>query len=1229
MFDVIFIGGAILIAIFLVVFCILMADGGTRAMAARGPRRRGKTAWLTIVALSIGTAVIMSSLGVGDALKGLVIARADLNLSGVDVVVISADFIDAGHIDELRADPQVASLCKDLEPAFVLPVVLHNNVSGRTTARAILYAFDPQMGDRLGTFHWADNGSDKSGMPLSDGQVVLNSKAAKEVDAFRHEDLYIGLDSPALRKETMFTDPGVDHVTMPIGQIVDNDGLGRFQFNVQDVQPAAYMTLHTVRDALKVGNKMNAVLVSLKEADEANNAKIAIETALDASLQAPDLHLKVATVPGDKAIPSHVQVSSDRVFFKESLLTGLDGQRSLISTYFVDTLSVEHSKGSVSYLSYSTVTGLVPSDDANFGAFTQNGTHQQFSGDLQTGQIGITNWTAAMLGAKVGDTLIITYSIMDDHFDLIKHNRSFTVAWVVDMVGKANDTNLMPNFPGIGGIESCFKWNPPFPIDLSSIQPQDESYWKQFKGIPKAYILLPDAEAMWGNDQGNVTMVKTVQTANIVSGFLDTKATTATVGMSVAALRDQLVRSASAMDIFLQMFLAFGAITIAAAIIFVASTFRMMVDERKAELGMMRSLGISRNRIFKDMLAEGLLYSLIGGLLGLVFGLIAAGSLLVGLQTVWTSVVGGQQVAAQAFVPIFMTAGTLAMSLGAGLLLSLVCLAVLAWTGSRMTIMESRGHTNDTNKPNDPLMMALVGIVVVLFILILIAPFVIPGKTLAFSLELKILIMMTWVGAFFFWAKGKSVDRPRKKRSLFQGNGMVFVMGLGLVATVISIISAAGEFSNPPISVLALFVLDGLLITGSLFLVFVPILWLLPKAPTRTSQIVALSFMKRNGKRTAMTIGVFALIIFSIISLSVIIQVENSALGSSAKQQGGGFDVMAEATRPIGPDLNDKAARAKLGVNLTVPADFYMVRTVGTSGAVCSNMNPQYPPRLMGVDDRFVNASSLSLTSSSFSGNDKAKWGSLKTKVDGRIPIFVDENTLIIYLGYAAYEGALGHVFKVDTEKGQAELVVAGILSPSIIAGNFVMHEDYLKQLYPTGSGYRVVFVKTPNKDALISELEKGLANFGLDARSVEDIVRESTSAEQGYMNLFQAYLGAGLGLGVVALAVTQAREVVERRRDIAMLKAIGLSRTSIGMVFYIEAAFVGLISLGIGLIAGLALAFTSGPAWGLSAGAMVVLPYQFMVLFSAGLMGILLLATAVPATRASRLSPVSVLKEE
>jgi ABC-type antimicrobial peptide transport system permease subunit len=1231
MFDLSLAAGAFLVLVFLLILAGLLSDGGTRSMALRGFRRRGKTAWLTIVALSVGTAVIMSSLGVGDALKGLIVDRADMNLNGVDVFVISADFVNANHVDSLRTDPNVTGLCDEIEPTLMLPIVLHNNISGRTTSRAMLYGLDPTISSKIGQFHWNDGSSDRTGMPLEDGKIVLNSKAAKELDAYRHQDIYIGLDSPALRKETMFTEPGIDHVNMTISQIVDNDGLGRLQFNVQDVQPAVYMTLKTLRDVLKVGNKMNAILVALKDGVDGDRAMERINASLTASLTASDMHLRVAAFPESGGVPAHVRVTSDRVFFDKGKIYNPDiltfipqwQDHSYLSTYFVDALRLRHQNGTEDRISYSTITGFDPELDSKYGIFTQNGTGAKIKGDLKPGEIGITNWTAMELGAHVGDIITVNWSIMDDHLDLIKHSGNFTVVWIVDMVGKANDAGLMPDFPGIGGIGSCFKWDPPFPMDLSSIQPKDEAYWKQFKGIPKAYIVLADAEAMWGNDQGNLTMVK-VPNETTVQGMtarLDQIANSATVGMSIVPIRDQLVSSASAMDIFLQMFLAFGTITIAAAILFVASTFRMMMDGRRSELGMLRSIGISRNKIMKDLLAEGMVYATIAGVIGLTIGWITTGALVVGLDTVWSSVVGGQQVIAQAFVPTHIMPGSVALSLGVGYLLSLILLIILARSASRTSVMEARGHEGPTDIKGHR-RHASVGTIIliigadIMFILFLVLG--IPKDAQIWrSLSDYCLIVLLWGVTIGIHEEKSDPDLIR------------YFIPFPLGAVLFSIVHAYFSFQQPFVSVLALFVIDGLFITISLFGFLVTLFALIPKASKGSPNVVAFSFMKKNMTRTAMTIGVFALIIFSIVSLSVIISVQNSALGNAAKEQGGGFDIMAEATRPIGPDLNDQAARQRLGVELTQPAELFMVRTVGTSGAVCSNMNPQYPPRLIGANDRFIQSSDFPVASSLSGKGTEETWAALDTKVDGRIPIMVDENTLIIYLGYAAYEGALGHVFTVSAENGQVELVVAGILSPSVIAGNFVMYEDFLKQLYPTSSGYRVVFAKTAQPATVIGELEKGLSSYGLDARNVKDIVKETTSAEQGYMNLFQAYLGAGLVLGVVALAVTEARQVTERRRDIAMLRAIGFSRGSIGKVFYIEAAIVGIMSLAIGLVAGLALAVTSGPAWGLASVWGMALPIPFLVVFSIVLMAVVLASAAYPASRASRLAPAAILKEE
>lgn len=1229
MFDLSLAAGAFLVLVFLLILAGLLSDGGTRSMALRGFRRRGKTAWLTIVALSVGTAVIMSSLGVGDALKGLIVDRADKNLNGVDEFVISADFMDARHVDALRADPNVTGLWEDIAPALVLPIVLHNNISGRTTSRAMLYGLDSTISAKLGHFHWNDGSVDRTGMPLEDGKIVLNTKAAKELDAFRHQDIYIGLDSPALRKETMFTEPGIDHVNMTIVQIVDDAGLGRLQFNVQDVQPAVYMTLKTLREVLKVGNKMNAILVALKDGVDGSQAKDRIDASLATSLKASDMHLKVIAFPEGGGVPAHVRVTSDRVFFDKGKIYNPDvvtlipqwQDHSYISTYFVDALRLRHQNGTEARLSYSTVTGFNPELDSKYGLFTQNGTRAQVKGELKADEIGITNWTAKELGARVGDIITVNWSTMDDHLDLIPHSRNFTVAWIVDMVGKANDTGLMPDFPGIGGIESCFKWDPPFPMDLSSIQPNDEAYWKQFKGIPKAYIGLGDAEAMWGNDQGNLTMVKVPGTsAEGETSWLDEIADPEIVGMSLVPIRDQLVSSASAMDIFLQMFLAFGTITIAAAIVFVASTFKMMMDGRRSELGMLLSIGISRNRIMKDLLAEGMVYATIAGLIGLTIGWIMTGALVLGLDTVWSSVVGGQQVIAQAFTPTHIAPGSVALSLGVGFLLSLILLIILARSASRTSVMEARGHEAPIDVKRYRRHMGVGSILTIgagiMFCIFLFLGFPKDAQIWRSLSDYSLIVL--------FWGATIGINEEKSDPNLKR-----YLIVLPFGAVLFSIVHTYYSFQQPFVSVLALFVIDGLFITISLFGFLVTLFALLPKASKGSPNVIAFSFMKKNMIRTAMTIGVFALIIFSIVSLSVIISVQNSALDNAAKEQGGGFDIMAEATRPIGPDLNDQVARHKIGVDLTQPAELFMVRTVGTSGAVCSNMNPQYPPRLMGFDDNLIQASDFKLASSSLKGHDKDKWWALESKLDGRIPIFVDENTLIIYLGYAAYEGALGHVFTVNAENGPTELVVAGILSPSVIAGNFVMHEGFLKELYPTGSGYRVVFAKTAQPATVIGELEKGLVKYGLDARKVEDIVRETTSAEQGYMNLFQAYLGAGLVLGVVALAVTEARQVTERRRDIAMLRAVGLSRGSIGKVFYIEAAIIGIMSLAIGLISGLVLAVTSGPAWGLTSVWDMALPIPFLLVFSVVLMAVILASAALPAARASRLAPMSVLKEE
>ena len=67
---------------------------------------------------------------------------------------------------------------------------------------------------------------------------------------------------------------------------------------------------------------------------------------------------------------------------------------------------------------------------------------------------------------------------------------------------------------------------------------------------------------------------------------------------------------------------------------------------------------------------------------------------------------------------------------------------------------------------------------------------------------------------------------------------------------------------------------------------------------------------------------------------------------------------------------------------------------------------------------------------------------------------------------------------------------------------------------------------------------------------------------------LFQGFQGLGLIVGVAALGVISFRAVVERRRVIGMMKAMGYSRRMIQYQFLLESAVIAILGsiVGIGL---------------------------------------------------------------
>src|SRR5205085_3300383 len=88
------------------------------------------------------------------------------------------------------------------------------------------------------------------------------------------------------------------------------------------------------------------------------------------------------------------------------------------------------------------------------------------------------------------------------------------------------------------------------------------------------------------------------------------------------------------------LFLLFSTFLIAAALMLIAILFRLGIEQRASEVGLLMAVGFSRRRVAGLMAAEGLLIAGFGGLAGAAMGVGYAWLLLTGLRTWWLAAVG-------------------------------------------------------------------------------------------------------------------------------------------------------------------------------------------------------------------------------------------------------------------------------------------------------------------------------------------------------------------------------------------------------------------------------------------------------------------------------------------------------------------------------------------------------------------------------------------------------------
>jgi ABC-type lipoprotein release transport system permease subunit len=1118
------------------------------ALASLRFYRRTETAVVFGVASAV--AVLAGSFLVGASVRASLADLAIRRTGRTDVVVGTELPFTAGLADRLGAQPALAGA--EVVPLFSLRGIVLHQASGLRAGNVLVYGVD----ERFFAFHAVG-----AEAPVDD-EVLLSPDLAAELAARAGDALVLRVERPTdIPLDSLHgqKDDVGRSMRLTFRSELPASAMGEFSLNpTQGPVRAAFVPLARVERDLALDGRANTLLVA--SSGRAPVGTLAVRNALDETLTADDLGLTFTSL--DDA--STLVVESRSGLIAEPLvpaITRLGEARRLRVTPVLSWLATRLTVGDRS-VPYSLITAI--GSDAGGDEPLANRLAAVESGPPA---LVLNEWAARDLGASAGDRIDVEFYRWTDEGRLVTDQATFTVSGVVPIAGLAADRRLAPDYPGISDTNSLSDWDPPFPIDLRLVRPVDEDYWARYRATPKAFITLESGQRLWRTRHGQITSLRLRpgEPGTPLDALADELG--AAVAREVGPLRagftiadiaaQQQAASVGATD-FGQYFSYFSFFLMVSALLLAALFFRLGIEQRLPQVGVLRAMGFSLAAVRRLFLLEGSAISAIGGLVGLVLAVGWAWLMMYGLRTWWSGAVGTTRLELHVD-PLSLVAGAVGGALAAALSIGITVRHL-----SRLT----------------------------------------PRQLLTGSSETTMVAPAT--------------RRARYVAALSLGGAFV-LSGL----SVADLMPAAGGF----------FGAGALVLIGGLAAFKV---WLARPQPASLSAgrsgVAALGVRNASWRpgRSLTAAGLVAAAVFLLVSVD---SFRKGAGDETGPESGtGGFALLAESVLPMVHDPSTPDGREALGLQHAAddPALAGVTLTAARLRAgddtSCLNLYRPQRPRVLGLSRAFVEARRFRFgaTLASTDAERDNPWLLLGgADADGSVPAIVDQTSL----QYVLHAG-VGDVITIDEDTIRPiRLRVVAALDDTVLQGEILVAEEAFGALFPEVAGYAVLFVDiTPADPARADEvaraLEDRLEPFGLDAQDAARRLAAFHLVENTYLSTFQSLGGLGLVLGCLGLAAVIARNVLERRRELALLGATGYSGRQIQTVVLSENVTLIAAGLGIGLAAAIV---AIGPVLVSRGGTPPLLPLVWLVV-----VGVTGLIASVAATRNLRRLPlVSSLRSE
>jgi len=729
--------------------------------------------------------------------------------------------------------------------------------------------------------------------------------------------------------------------------------------------------------------------------------------------------------------------------------------------------------------------------------------------DMRDDEIIINQWLADDLQAEIGDMLQLKYFVVGKMRKLEERSSSFRIHSIIPIEGVAADQELMPNFPGISEAENCRDWEPGIPINLDKIREKDEQYWDNYRGTPKAFVTLNAGQKMWGNRFGNLTAIRFPSekiTKEQVKNAIKRKLKPESIGLFFQPVRKQALEASTEALDFGQLFLGLSFFLIIASLLLTGLLFVFGTEQRTEEVGTLLAMGFPPPRVRRLFLFEGALLALFGGLIGTAGGIAYTKIMLYALSTVWKGAIGGYGRGV-----LYYYAKPLTLVIGTAIGIIIAILAI--WITLR----------KQAKRP--------------------------ARELLAFGAE-----------------SGSNLFIPEKAQSRIG-------LWIGLIAIVgaLIVLVLLGKTQDKQ-SATAFFISGTMLLIGGIGLSHALFSFLIKVSNKARMRIASLG-LRNSVRRIGRSLTIVALLACgSFLIIAVGVNRRSSTQDIEKRSSGtGGFTLFAESSLPVYHDLNSQDGQKAYALNPDElkNVDFVSFRVHEGDDASCLNLNRVQKPRLLGINpEEMQNREAFSFVKT-IKNSDENKWLLLNhNENDNIVPAIGDSATITWAIGKSvgdtlSYMDERGNVFKIK---------LVGMLTNSIFQGSLIISEDNFIQRFPSEDGYRTFLIDVPLQDSeeVSKTLSRSMQDVGMEITSTAQRLAEFNTVQNTYLSIFQILGGLAMLLGSIGLGVVVLRNVMERRNELALLRAVGFEKRLLQWFVLSEHWLLLILGLISGVIAGL-----------------------------------------------------------